>query len=108
MKTYCQPVFVAPFGNVTSISVVGFHVEVVFAHIPPSIRQYNEIIKESMRVLEPTLAEDELNRKMQIYTGKIKKVINASRIYSAEKSKRICAIRKENRLLDADEAYQKW
>ena len=36
MKTYCQPVFVAPFGNVTSISVVGFHVEVAFAHIPPS------------------------------------------------------------------------
>jgi len=36
MKTYCQPVFVAPFGHVTSISVVGFHVGFTFAHIPPS------------------------------------------------------------------------
>jgi len=36
MQTYCQPVFVAPFCNVTSISVVGFHVEVAFAHIPPT------------------------------------------------------------------------
>ena len=36
MKKYCQPVFVVPFGHVTSISVVGFHVEVTFAHIPPT------------------------------------------------------------------------
>jgi len=36
MKTYCQPVFVAPFGHVTSIYVVGFHVDFTFAHIPPS------------------------------------------------------------------------
>jgi len=73
-----------------------------------SIRQHNEIIKETMRALEPTLTEDELNRKMKIYIGKIKKVINASRMHSAEKSKRIRAIRQENRELDADEAYQKW
>jgi len=39
MKTYCEPVFVAPFGNVTTISVVGFHVEVAFAHIPPTTFQ---------------------------------------------------------------------
>ena len=39
MKTYCQPVFVAPFGHVTSISVVGFHVGFTFAHIPPSDRR---------------------------------------------------------------------
>jgi len=25
MKTYCQTVFVAPFGHVTSIYLVGFH-----------------------------------------------------------------------------------
>ena len=36
MKTYCQPVFVASFGHVTSIYVVGFHVDFTFAHIPPS------------------------------------------------------------------------
>jgi len=29
--------FVAPFGHVTSISVVGFHVRFTFDHIPPSI-----------------------------------------------------------------------
>jgi len=39
MKTYCQPVFVAPFGHVTSISVVGFHVGFTFAHIPPTARR---------------------------------------------------------------------
>ena len=33
MQTYCQPVFVAPFGHVTSIYVVGFHVRLTFAHI---------------------------------------------------------------------------
>jgi len=33
MKTYCQPVFVAPFGHVTSIYVVGFHVDFT---IPPT------------------------------------------------------------------------
>ena len=41
MKTYCQPVFVSPFGHVNqrrrSISVVGFHVGFTFAHIPPTV-----------------------------------------------------------------------
>ena len=30
MKTYCQPVFVAPFGHVTSIYLVRFHVRLTF------------------------------------------------------------------------------
>ena len=37
MKTYCQLVFVAPFGHVMSISVFGFHVGFTFAHIPPTV-----------------------------------------------------------------------
>ena len=54
MKTYCQPVFVAPFGNVTSISVVGFHVEVAFAHIPPSTKKSWTFRKNLMQNHEST------------------------------------------------------
>ena len=73
-----------------------------------SIREHNEIIKESMRALQPELTEAELNRKMSVYIAKIKAVIQSSRKQSARKSERIREIRKENRNLDADEAYMEW
>jgi len=49
MKTYCQPVFVAPFGHVTSIYVVGFHVDFTFALfplLPPKTNQVAQFVLE--------------------------------------------------------------
>jgi len=47
MKTYCQPVFVVPFGHVTSIYLVWFHVRLTFAHLPPSTLNLSDKTKKS-------------------------------------------------------------